>query len=106
MMLNVFSMKVYFLIFLFQVFFNIFKVLEIKFTYENKLKLLLINSVFINLVSLASIYYSIGELLKGDFLVVFFYILGSVIGKWIAMEKIENYRSKILKFFKKIGDNI
>lgn len=96
-------MKVYSLVLIFQILFNIFKVLEIKYTYENKLKLLLINSVFINLVSLASIYYSIGELLKGDFLVVIFYISGSVIGKWIAMEKIENYRSKILKFFKKLS---
>lgn len=94
-------MKVYFLVLIFQILFNIFKVLEIKYTYENKLKLLLINSVFINLVSLASIYYSIGELLRGDFLVVLFYITGSVIGKWIAMEKIENYRSKILKFLRK-----
>lgn len=99
-------MKVYFLILLFQILFNIFKVLEIKYTYENRLKLLLVNSVFINLVSLASIYYSIGELLRGDFLVILFYISGSVIGKWIAMEKIENYRSKILNFFKRKGSDL
>ena len=56
----------YIAILTFQIMFNIFKVLEIKFTYENQLNRLLINSVWINLVSLASVYYSLDSLLKGD----------------------------------------
>ena len=78
--------------------FNIFKVLEIKFTYENKITPLLINSVFINVVSLASVYFSLDRLFTGDFVVVIFYISGSVIGKWIAMTKMENKRFQIFKF--------
>jgi hypothetical protein len=91
-------MMFYLIIFIFQILFNIFKVLEIKFTYENKLKALLINSVLINLVSLVSVYYSLDGLFAGDLWVVPFYITGSVIGKWFAMTKFENTRFKVFKF--------
>jgi hypothetical protein len=69
-----------------QIIFNILKVLEIKYTYQNRIKPLLINSVFINIVSLLSVYYAIDDLLKGNFAIVFFYIVGSVIGKYIGMK--------------------
>ena len=88
----------YLLVLLFQILFNIFKVLEIKFTYENELKRLLINSVLINLVSLASVYYSLDRLFQNDWFVIIFYISGSVIGKWIAMTKFENTRFKMFKY--------
>lgn len=91
-------MKYYLIVFFFQVFFNIFKVLEIKYTYENQIRQLLINSVWINLVSLASVYFSIDRLLDGDLWVVPFYILGSVLGKWVAMKNFENIRGNIFRF--------
>lgn len=69
-----------------QTLFNIFKVLEIKYTYQNKINKLMINSVYINLVSLVSTYYAIDDLLKGNIVIVFFYITGSVIGKWMGMK--------------------
>jgi len=77
----------YFIIFLSQLLFNFLKVLEIKFTYENKIGKLLINSVLINSVSLISFYYSLDLLLnEGDYIVGLFYISGSVFGKFIAMK--------------------
>ena len=88
----------YLLVLFFQILFNIFKVLEIRFTYENQLKRLLINSVLINLVSLASVYYSLERLFQNDWFVIVFYISASVIGKWIAMTKFENTRFKIFKY--------
>ena len=88
----------YLIVLFFQILFNIFKVLEIKFTYENKLRHLLINSVWINLVSLASVYFSLDRLFVGDWLVIPFYIGGSVVGKWIAMKKFENTRFRIFSF--------
>lgn len=91
-------MGYYLLVLSFQILFNIFKVLEIKFTYENKLRQLLINSIFINIVSLASVFFSLDRLFVGDWLVIPFYIGGSVIGKWVAMTKFENTRSKVFKF--------
>lgn len=90
------------LIFLSQILFNIFKTLEIKYTYQNKLLPLLVNSVFINLVSLATFYLSLTELLQDNFVVIFFFISGSVIGKWIAMKNIENINYRISKRLRKL----
>jgi hypothetical protein len=88
----------YLIVFVFQVLFNIFKVMEIKFTFENQLRNLLINSVWINLVSLAAVYFSLDRLFQDDWLILPFYILGSVVGKWIAMTKFENTRYRIFRF--------
>lgn len=88
----------YLIVFVFQILFNIFKVMEIKFTFENQLRNLLINSVWINLVSLAAVYFSLDRLFQNDWFVLPFYIGGSVIGKWIAMTKFENTRYRIFRF--------
>jgi hypothetical protein len=56
-------------VFIFQVLFNIFKVLEIRYTLHYQVNKLLMNSVWINLVALASTY-----------------IAGSVVGKYIGMK--------------------
>ena len=93
-------MKYYLLVLAFQIMFNIFKVLEIKYTYENKLSLLLYNSIYINLVALASVYWSLDLLFEGDWWVIPFYIGGSVIGKWIAMTQVNNMKNNIYKLFK------
>lgn len=79
-------MTLYFLIFSSQLAFNIFKVLEIKYTYENKTRQLLLNSVLINIISLLGVYYSLDALENGDFVVIVFYLIGSVIGKYIGMK--------------------
>ena len=94
-------MKYYLLVLFFQIMFNIFKVLEIKYTYENKINLLMANSVYINLVSLAATYFSLDRLFEGDWWVIPFYIGGSVVGKWIAMTQVENIRHNIYKLFRK-----
>ena len=88
-------MKIYLLVFIFQVLFNVFKTLEIKYTYEHKVKELMINSVWINLVSLGSVYFAIDSLFKGNWSVIIVYIAGSVVGKWVAMTKVTNYKEKI-----------
>jgi hypothetical protein len=88
----------YIIIFIFQLMFNVLKVMEIKFTFENQLRKLLVNSVLINLVSLAGVYFSLERLFQNDWLVLPFYIGGSVIGKWIAMTKFENIRYKLFSF--------
>ena len=80
------------LIFIAQVLFNIFKVLEIRYTLQHNVPRLLLNSVWINLASLGSTFFSIDGLLKGNFLIILFYIAGSVVGKYIGM-KIEITKS-------------
>lgn len=91
----------YLTILIFQITFNILKVFEIKFTYENKLRNLLINSVFITMVSLGSVFFSIERLFQSDWLVIPFYIGGSVLGKYIAMTQFDNPRFKVFKFLNK-----
>jgi hypothetical protein len=84
--------------------YNIFKTLEIKYTYENKIRSLLFNSVWINLMALGSAFYSLDGMFHGDYYTIIFYITGSVCGKWFAMTHYDNYRSIIYSFFKKKKD--
>ncbi len=75
--------------------------MEIKFTYENKIKSLLVNSVWINLMALGSTYYSLDGLFKGDYLGILFYIIGSIVGKWFAMVHYDAIKDKLKPLFKK-----
>ena len=88
-------MKIYLLVFLFQVLFNVFKTLEIKYTYEHKVKELMFNSIWINLVSLGSTYFAIDSLFKGNWSVILVYMAGSVVGKWVAMTQISELKKKL-----------
>lgn len=94
-------MITYFLVFLFQFGFNIFKTMEIKYTYENKVTPLLVNSVWINMFGLGSTFFSLERLLNDDWFVIIVFISGSVIGKWFAMTHFINYESKLLQFINK-----
>ncbi len=91
----------YILIFLLQFFFSIAKTLEIKYTYENKLILLLWNSVVINLIWISSMYISLKSLYDGNWIVIVIFLLGGVLGKWFSIKHFENYRSAIFRFIKK-----
>ena len=95
-------MIVYTLVFVFQFFFNIFKTLEIKYTYEHKVNALLLNSIWINLVSLGSTYFSLERLIAGEWSILIVYIGGSVVGKWVAMTKVEMYKKRIKKVYNKL----
>ena len=95
-------MIVYLLVFAFQFFFNIFKTLEIKYTYEHKVNALLLNSIWINLVSLGSTYFSLERLIAGEWSILIVYIGGSVVGKWVAMTKVEMYKKKIKRVYNKL----
>jgi hypothetical protein len=90
----------YLLVALFQFSFNVLKVLEIKYTYQNKLKPLLLNSLLINAASLGSVFISIDSLLGGDYLIIPFYVGFAILGKWFAMTNYENIRYKIVKVLK------
>lgn len=82
------------IVFVAQILFNIFKVLEIKYTYQNRVSALLFNSIWLNAIALVGTFYSIKDLLAGNFVIVIFFIGGSVLGKWIGM-KIDNTRTTI-----------
>lgn len=75
--------------------------MEIRFTYENKIKSLLVNSVWINLMALGSTYYSLDGLFRGDYLGIIFYIMGSIVGKWFAMVHYDAIKEKLKPYFKR-----
>jgi len=75
-----------FLIFIAQFSFNILKVLEIRYTMLHDIKKVLINSIFINIALIASMFISIEALLEGNFIVLVFYTGGALLGKYLGMK--------------------
>jgi uncharacterized membrane protein YqgA involved in biofilm formation len=55
----------------------------------------MVNSVAINLIGLSSSFVSIDSLFKGDFWIILFYTIGSVVGKWIGMNYYQNTKTII-----------
>lgn len=87
---------IYLIIFAFQFSFNLLKVMEIKFSYEEKIKPLIIVTALLSGIILASTYFSLTLLLNGDIIVIPIYIIGSILGKLTAI-KINNTRAKIFR---------
>jgi hypothetical protein len=83
-----------------QVFFNILKVLEIRYTYEKNTSKLLFNSIWMAAASLAATFIAVDELAKGNLEIFPAYLMGSLVGKYIGM-KIDVLREKVplLYFF-------
>jgi uncharacterized membrane protein YqgA involved in biofilm formation len=86
----------YIIVFFLQFSYNLLRIQEIKLTYENKLTQVLINTILMNLVILASTYYSLSMLLQGDIFIGIVYVVGAVFGKWVGLKKSVNYRKKVL----------
>ena len=63
---------------------------------------LLLNSIWINLVSLGSTYFSLERLIAGEWSILIVYIGGSVVGKWVAMTKVEMYKKGIKRVYNKL----
>ena len=83
----------YLLIFILQVIFNVLKVWEIQLSVTKNQKKLLFNSVLISSITLIASYYSLDELFSGNWIVIPIYVMGSVTGKYIAL----NYRYLLKK---------
>lgn len=94
-------MLYYLLVFSLNFMFNIFKTFEIKYTYENRIKDLMINTIGISIISLGAVFFSLEKLFEGDYWIIPFYIGGSVSGKWFAMKHVENIRYKVTQFLQK-----
>lgn len=90
----------YLLVFIFQVFFNILKVHEIKFSYEGNTRKLMVNSVLMNILTLLSFYYTVNLMLSGDWVVFIVFVVGGALGKFIAVTNFESHRKEIWKKLK------
>ena len=69
----------YFLVFVLQVLFTAFKVFEIKYAYENKLKPILITGAILSVLTVLSTYLSVDLLFKGDWFVIIIYVAGGLL---------------------------
>ncbi len=74
------------LLFIFQFSFNILKTLEIQYTYNKQINKSLINSLMLNVIALASLYFSIDALIQGNLYMIAVYISGSLSGKFVSMK--------------------
>ena len=74
------------LLFIFQFSINILRTLEIQYTYNKQINKSLINSLMINVISLASLYFSIDALIQGNLYMIASYIFGSFTGKFVSMK--------------------
>ena len=91
----------YLLVFIFQLLFNVAKVYEIKYSYENKLNPILVAGASLSLLTLLSTYFSLELLLRGDWLVIVVFIGGSLSGKYLAyLMNRKGYRNRIYELLK------
>lgn len=74
------------LLFIFQFSINILRTLEIQHTYNKEINKSLINTLMINAISLASLYFSIDALVQGNLYAIAAYLTGSIGGKFVSMK--------------------
>ena len=74
------------LLFIFQFSFNILKTLEIQYTYNKQINKSLINSLMLNVIALASLYFSIDALIQGNLYMIAAYLSGSLGAKFVSMK--------------------
>lgn len=89
----------YIVIFFLQLLMSIFKVLEIKWSYENKTTYLTILAGVMSTVWLLSTTIGVSSILQGDYVMAIFFVLSSSLGKIIALTFFSQnrYRNKIFK---------
>ena len=78
----------YVFIFVLQLIFNILRVEEIKFSYENDTKKLIVNSILMNSLILASTYFSLTLLLQGNwFIIISHHVDSSPVHLFLPLQK-------------------
>jgi hypothetical protein len=96
---------VFILVFIFQMIFNVAKVYEVKYSYENKLKPLLLSGGVLSLLTVLSTFLSVDLLLDGDWRIIIVFVGGSLMGKYIAYKlNTTKYRNKVFNLLKKRYD--
>lgn len=75
----------YFLLGLIQITFNLLKILEIKFSYEQNMKMTIIIGFLLSIVWLFSTAIGVNAVIKLDYVMMGVYIFSSVLGKVLAL---------------------
>lgn len=89
----------YFILGIIQIAFNLLKILEIKFSYEQDMKMTIIIGFLLSIVWLFSTAIGVNAVIKLDYVMMIVYIISSVFGKILALHL--QKRLKLSKKYKK-----
>lgn len=89
----------YFILGIIQIAFNLLKILEIKFSYEQDMKMTIIIGFLLSIVWLFSTAIGVNAVIKLDYVMMVVYIISSVFGKILALDL--QKRLKLSKKYKK-----
>jgi hypothetical protein len=87
-------MMEYFLLALIQISFNLLKILEIKFSYDEDMKNTIIIGILLSIVWLFSTAIGVSAVIKLDYNMMIVYVLSSTLGKILALKLQKYYRIK------------
>lgn len=82
----------YVLLALIQIIFNLLKILEIKYRYDENMKMTLLVGFFTAIVWLFSTAIGVSAVIKLDYLMMIDYVISSMLGKYLALKFRKNWK--------------
>lgn len=84
----------YIILALIQIAFNLLKILEIKYSYDEDMKMTLLVGFMLSIVWLFSTAIGVSAVIKLDYLMMFVYVISSMFGKYLALKLRKNWKIK------------
>lgn len=84
----------YIILALIQIAFNLLKILEIKYSYDEDMKMTLFVGFMLSIVWLFSTAIGVSAVIKLDYLMMFVYVISSMFGKYLALKLRKNWKIK------------
>lgn len=77
-----------------QITFNLLKILEIKYSYDENMKMTLLVGFFLAIVWLFSTVIGVSAVIKLDYVMMIDYVISSMFGKYLALKLRKNWKIK------------
>lgn len=77
-----------------QITFNLLKILEIKYSYDENMKMTLLVGFFLAIVWLFSTAIGVSAVIKLDYVMMIDYVISSMFGKYLALKLRKNWKIK------------
>jgi hypothetical protein len=77
-----------------QITFNLLKILEIKYSYDENMKMTLLVGFFLAIVWLFSTAIGVSAVIKLDYIMMIDYVISSMFGKYLALKLRKNWKIK------------
>jgi len=82
----------YLLLALIQIIFNLLKILEIKYSYDENIKMTLLVGFFLAIVWLFSTAIGVSAVIQLDYMMMIVYVISSLFGKYLALKLRKNWK--------------